>query len=203
MRSWRTILLFAAAYLFAASARAETVENKTYVSGEVATVSDSVIGTGANVTVAAGAHVTFQASTRVVLGPGFHASPNGFFRALIGTGSGGSADTTPPSAPGNLHATTTSTTATLSWTESTDNVGVVMYRIRRTGGGSTADFVTGTTFFVDSGLTSSTLYVYTVTAYDAAGNSASSSVNAATTPGTAGVDAGDATKLNIHIPFPP
>jgi hypothetical protein len=74
---------------------------------------------------------------------------------------------TPPSAPTGLTATaTSSSTANLSWTASTDNIGVTGYNIFRNGikvGTST------TTSYTDSGLASDTTYTYTVTAYDAAG----------------------------------
>ena len=74
---------------------------------------------------------------------------------------------TPPSAPSGLTATaTSSSSASLSWTASTDNIGVTGYDIFRNGikvGTST------TTSYTDKGLFSSTAYTYTVTAYNAAG----------------------------------
>ena len=82
-------------------------------------------------------------------------------------------DTTPPSAPTKLTVTgTTSSTASLSWTASTDNVGVTGYKIFRAGvqvGTSTA------TSYTDTGLTASTTYSYTVSAFDAAGNNSAKS----------------------------
>src|SRR5205085_6133580 len=41
------------------------------------------------------------------------------------------ADTTAPSAPGGLAASVSGTTATLNWSASTDNVGVVRYDVYR------------------------------------------------------------------------
>jgi chitodextrinase len=89
-------------------------------------------------------------------------------------------DTQAPSAPTNLSATATSSTQiNLSWTASTDNVGVTGYRILR---GGTQVGTSATTSFSNTGLTPSTAYNYTVTAVDAAGNvSAPSAVASVTT----------------------
>jgi hypothetical protein len=77
-------------------------------------------------------------------------------------------DTQSPTTPGNLSvAGTTVTSASLSWSASTDNVGVTGYQIRRNG--TLVTTATGLTY-TDSSLTSSTSYSYTVTAIDAAGN---------------------------------
>ncbi|CAM2884401.1 glycosyl hydrolase family 18 protein [Paenibacillus sediminis] len=77
-------------------------------------------------------------------------------------------DTTAPSAPTNLSVTSkTSTSVTLSWTASTDNVGVTGYDIYN--GSVLAASVTGTSATI-SGLTASTSYTFTVKAKDAAGN---------------------------------
>jgi len=67
----------------------------------------------------------------------------------------------------------------LSWTASTDNVGVVGYRVFR----DTVQVATSTaTSYVNPGLAASTTYTYTVAAFDAAGNvSGQSSPAAATT----------------------
>jgi len=75
---------------------------------------------------------------------------------------------TPPSAPGNLTVTGhTSTSASLSWTAATDNVGVTGYQVRRAG--TVVATVSGTTF-TNTGLNPSTAYSYSVVATDAAGN---------------------------------
>lgn len=90
-------------------------------------------------------------------------------------------DSTPPTAPTNLNATsTTDASASLSWTAATDNVGVVSYRVYRDGALMRSG-ITGTTF-TDTGLNVGTTYTYTVDALDAAGNSsAKSSAATATT----------------------
>lgn len=93
-------------------------------------------------------------------------------------------DTTAPTAPTNLvSANITSTGFTLSWSASTDNVGVTGYNIYQNGVLKTT--VSGTSASV-SGLTASTTYTFTVNAKDAAGNtSASSSSLNITTASTA------------------
>ena len=91
-------------------------------------------------------------------------------------------DTTPPSISTNLSATSNSSSAiSLTWSASTDNVGVQGYRIFRNG--EQIGFVGSTTLsYGDIGLAASTTYAYSVNAYDAAGNqSAQSSSSNATT----------------------
>jgi uncharacterized repeat protein (TIGR02543 family) len=84
-------------------------------------------------------------------------------------------DTTPPSTPTNLTATPISSSQiNLSWTASTDNVGVASYRLERCQGSSCTSFTqiatpTGTTYS-DTGLSANTSYNYRVRAADAANN---------------------------------
>ncbi|MEF2968419.1 lytic polysaccharide monooxygenase [Paenibacillus sp. M1] len=92
-------------------------------------------------------------------------------------------DTSPPTAPGSLtvQGTPTSSSVSLAWTASTDNVGVTGYRIYR--GTALAGTVSGTTTtYTVTGLSASTAYTFTVRAVDAAGNesAASNSVSATT-----------------------
>ncbi len=83
-------------------------------------------------------------------------------------GGGGTTDTTPPTAPANLTSPSkTSTSVSLSWTASTDNVGVTGYDVYR--GTTLAGSSTGTSYTA-TGLTASTAYSFTVRAKDAAGN---------------------------------
>ncbi|MER6466580.1 endo alpha-1,4 polygalactosaminidase [Streptomyces sp. NPDC001228] len=96
------------------------------------------------------------------------------------------ADTQAPSAPTGLKATTsTSSSISLSWTASTDNVGVSGYDVYRNG--QKVGSATGTTY-TDSGLTASTTYQYSVKAKDAAGNTsaASNTISQATQSGSTG-----------------
>jgi glucose/arabinose dehydrogenase/chitodextrinase len=77
-------------------------------------------------------------------------------------------DTTPPSVPTNLATQVVSSTQiNLSWSASTDNVGVTGYNIYRGGTFLKSSTVTPVQ---DAGLTPGTTYSYTVSSYDAAGN---------------------------------
>jgi hypothetical protein len=103
-----------------------------------------------------------------------------------GTRPASSGDTTPPTTPTNLTATAISYfQINLSWTVSTDNVGVTCYRIYRcTGSGctpSTQINTSATNSYSDTGLSSSTTYVYRVAACDAAGNVSGQSASASAT----------------------
>ncbi|TDU83240.1 chitodextrinase [Kribbella voronezhensis] len=107
---------------------------------------------------------------------------------VYGTTGGGTGDTTPPSTPGNLAATaTTSSSVSLAWNASTDNVGVTGYVISRNGTEVATTSGIGTTY-TDTGRTASTSYTYTVKARDAAGNvsGASNAVTATTQAGGSG-----------------
>ncbi len=97
----------------------------------------------------------------------------------------GGADTQAPSAPTSLSASGTTTSSTnLSWTASTDNVGVDGYDVYQNG--SLLGTTTSTNYAV-TGLTASTTYSFYVIAFDAAGNQSaqSNTVNVTTdTPST-------------------
>ncbi|MFC4815787.1 MULTISPECIES: endonuclease [unclassified Flavobacterium] len=96
---------------------------------------------------------------------------------------GGTPDTTAPSVPTNLAASNvTSTSLTLSWSASTDNVGVTGYDVYMNGSFKTS--VTSTTSSI-TGLTASTTYSFTVKAKDAAGNSSANSATFNVTTSTA------------------
>ncbi|HNP18115.1 MAG TPA: M4 family metallopeptidase [Fulvivirga sp.] len=88
-------------------------------------------------------------------------------------------DTQAPTTPTNLSASSiTQTSASLSWTASTDNVGVTGYNVYKAGvlDGSS----TGTTYAL-TGLSAGTTYAITVKAKDAAGNlSGAASLNVTT-----------------------
>jgi len=115
-----------------------------------------------------------------------------------------SGDTQAPSVPTNLAATATSATSVnLTWTASTDNVGVTGYKIYR---GGTQVGTSATTSFSNTGLTQLTTYTYTVSAYDAAGNNSaqSTSANATTWDGLppsvpAGLTATAATPTRVNL----
>ena len=93
-------------------------------------------------------------------------------------------DTTAPTTPTNLSGTAVSSSQiTLSWTASTDNVGVTSYIVSRNG---TQVGTPTTTNFSDTGLSASTTYVYTVSAADVAGNVSSPATSSGVTTQQAG-----------------
>jgi chitodextrinase len=94
--------------------------------------------------------------------------------------SGAAGETEPPTAPGDLAVTNlTSNSVSLGWIASTDNVGVGGYRIYRDS--VLISTVTGLSF-TNNGLSSGTLYHYSVVAFDLAGNTSSPAIVDATTP---------------------
>ncbi len=107
-------------------------------------------------------------------------------------------DTTSPSTPTNLVATSVSTSQiNLAWTASTDNVGVAGYKVFRDGN----QIATSTTnSFSNTGLTASTTYTYEVTAFDAAGNVSATSASASATTQAPG--AGDTTLPTVSLSAP-
>jgi len=113
------------------------------------------------------------------------------FKAANG-GGGGGGDTSPPTAPGALTATVASSSQiNLTWSASSDNVGVTSYLLERCQGASCTTFAQiatpTTTSYSDSGLSASTSYTYRVRATDAAGNlSGYSAVATATTSSSGG-----------------
>ncbi|MED5018526.1 glycosyl hydrolase family 18 protein [Paenibacillus chibensis] len=104
----------------------------------------------------------------------------------VKTDPAGTVDQTPPTAPGNLQVTAkTANSVTLSWTASTDNVGVTGYTVSY---GAASLNVTGTTATV-TGLTANTSYSFTVTAKDVAGNVSPGAAVSVTTDAQGGAQA--------------
>jgi len=164
-----------------------TIFRRTGTSGTFAQVGTSTGTTFAATGLTASTQYQFNVVARDAAGNNSTASSN----VTVTTG-GGQGDTTPPSVPQNLTASgTTSSGTNLSWSASTDNVGVTGYTIfRRTGTSGTFTQVgtsTGTTFAA-TGLSANTTYQFNVTARDAAGNNsgASGNVTVTTTGGTTG-----------------
>lgn len=87
-------------------------------------------------------------------------------------------DTTPPNPPAALPSTATQTTVTLTWSASTDNVGVTGYVVTR---GTTTLATVQALTYTDTGLAPGTSYSYAVKAIDAAGNSSTPTLVTATT----------------------
>jgi len=114
-------------------------------------------------------------------------------------GPGGAADTTPPSVPGTVSvggATTSS--LTVSWSASTDNIGVTGYDVLR-GGTSAPVTVTGTSYTA-TGLNAGTSYSFQVRARDAAGNTSAYSTAASGTTSTGGGGGGNPSAIKV-APF--
>jgi len=88
-------------------------------------------------------------------------------------------DTQAPTIPSGLNVTGISSTSfTLNWNASTDNVGVTAYEVFRDG---TSQGTTANSNLVINGLTASTIYALAVRARDAAGNWSSSSTSLSVT----------------------
>ncbi len=107
-------------------------------------------------------------------------------------------DSEPPSAVTTLAAAGTTTTGTeLSWSASTDNIGVTGYRVFQNGTqiGNTA----GTSYTAD-GLTENTSYTFTVLAFDAAGNVSAAGNTINVTTQESGTGTVDYTSENANLP---
>lgn len=92
---------------------------------------------------------------------------------------GQTSDVTPPSTPGNLLATAAAPNRVdLTWTASSDNVGVVGYQVYR----NNVQIATSTSAsYLDTGVQAQTAYTYKVIAYDGGGNFSTASNNASVT----------------------
>jgi endoglucanase len=131
---------------------------------------------------------------------------------VFGNEPGGSTpDTQPPTTPGNLRVTgTTTSSVALAWNASTDDIGVTGYQVLR--GTTVVGSPTGLAF-TDTGLAAATTYSYTVRALDASGkqSAASTAVSATTgsvagdydigaaSPGTVSVARGGSASATINI----
>src|SRR5678815_837051 len=88
-----------------------------------------------------------------------------------------SMDAQPPTAPSNLSSSSiTNSSFTLSWTASTDNVGVTGYDVYQDGIKINPSNITSTSYNV-TGLIAGTTYSYVVKAKDAAGNQSTPSTS--------------------------
>lgn len=104
------------------------------------------------------------------------------------TPGGSQPDTTAPSTPANLAASAVSTSQiNLTWSASTDSVGVTGYVVFR---GGVQIATPATNSYSDTGLSASTNYSYTVKAKDAAGNTSAASAAANATTQAVVVSAG-------------
>ena len=105
----------------------------------------------------------------------------GEIQELYALGSPSTLDTEAPSAPTNLSATAISSSQiNLSWTASADNIAVAGYKIYR---GGAEIGTTASNSYSNTSLSANTSYIYTISAYDAAGNTSTQSTSvSATTP---------------------
>ncbi|TMF02388.1 MAG: hypothetical protein E6I52_09725 [Chloroflexi bacterium] len=109
------------------------------------------------------------ASPSAQLSPTFkYNSPWGNRSAMSNIATLGQPDVVAPSVPTNLVATSGPSKVALTWTASTDNIGVTSYGVYR-GGVKVADVAAPSTTYTDLNLAVGT-YTYTVDAADAAGN---------------------------------
>jgi chitodextrinase len=124
------------------------------------------------------------------------------FSAAV-NGGGNPGDTQAPTAPGQPNASNvTSSGASLSWSPSSDNVGVTGYEVLRSTGGG-APVVVGTpggTAFSATGLSPNTTYTFSVRARDAAGNTSAASPGRTVT--TVGGTPGGGCALSVRVTSP-
>lgn len=137
------------------------------------------------------ANTTFRYQVRAVDAAGNASAVSN--TVTVTTQSGGGGDTQAPSVPANLVAPATTTSSiSLGWSASTDNVGVTGYQILRAPGASGGTFTqiasSTTTSFVNTGLSANATFRYQVRAVDAAGNvsAVSNTVTATTQSGGTG-----------------
>jgi fibronectin type 3 domain-containing protein len=100
---------------------------------------------------------------------------------------GPASDTQAPTQPTGFSVSKVNGFPRLTWTASTDNVGVAGYRIHRSTNGSFGPAIATTTAtnWTDTAIQEGVRYTYAVVAYDAAGNSSARSVLRSTTAGAA------------------
>jgi len=108
-------------------------------------------------------------------------------------------DTQAPTAPGGLHimGVPTSSSLQLMWNKSTDDVGVIGYRIYN--GKTLLTTISGTvTDYTVTGLSANTNYIFSVDALDTAGNQSIASTVNATTAAAPTTPTGSEWKANTH-----
>jgi chitodextrinase len=121
----------------------------------------------------------------------------GSFEVIVTKG-----DTQAPTVPGGLTVTATTPSAvSLSWTASSDNVGVTGYTIYRNGVAAGTTDGAGAVSFTDATVAPSTAYTYTVDAFDGSGNhSAQSKSVSVTTPAPVGIQSVQAGATSTSTP---
>jgi beta-lactam-binding protein with PASTA domain len=137
--------------------------------------------------------VTSQSSGTVAAGSVISQSPVSGTSVAAGSAvdlvvsTGPAIDTQAPSQPTGFTSSKVSGNPRLTWTASTDNVGVAGYRIHRSTNGSFGPVFTTTTSttWTDTDVIERTRYTYAIVAFDAAGNSSARSVLRSVTAGAA------------------
>jgi chitodextrinase len=164
------------------------------VSGYDAYLGSTLAGTATTFTIYTFTGLTCGTSYTVAV-DAFDPSGNNSTKASVTTSTAPCADTTKPSIPTGLIVTgSTSTSISLSWTSSTDNVGVTGYQASVNG--SPAGTATATSYQF-TGLSCGTSYTVGVAAVDAAGNA---SGTATTTTATSGCTSGASPSLaNLYL----
>jgi len=170
-------LLVAGNYVAHSATAAGSGYTERMIDGDSSLLEDQIVTSGG----------TYFA-TGVVSQGGWYVMQMVAFRAATGSGGG---DTQPPSTPAGLSATAASSgEIDLTWSASTDNVGVTGYVLERCQGTSCSTFAQiatpATTSYSDTGLNASTSYTYRVRATDAAGNLGGYSATSSTTTSAAG-----------------
>jgi hypothetical protein len=114
----------------------------------------------------------------------YDAAGNSGTSAAVSVTVNNAGDTTPPTAPSSLTASPAKRKINLTWTASTDDVGVTGYQVWRSSS-ATGTFsqiaTTTTTSYTNSGLSSGTTWYYYIKATDAAGNVSAASNTASAT----------------------
>ncbi|NTU98854.1 hypothetical protein HGA64_02520 [Candidatus Falkowbacteria bacterium] len=133
---------------------------------------------------------------------GIRAFANPSYLSAVATTTG-TIDSISPSVPGGLTTGTTSASViNIAWIASTDNVGVVGYKIyRATGTNSLVQVATSTVnSYSDAGLSGLTRYVYGIAAYDLAGNTSATSATTSTStlPSTPSGFGGSGASINSN-----
>lgn len=170
---------------------ATVTENFTLTDGDYTfTINDSY-GDGICCSYGNGSYTLESGGVTIVTGGAFGSSEATDF--CVDTGGGG-ADTQAPTVPTNLTASNTTQTSTdLSWTASTDNVGVDHYNVYVDG---VLNGTSTTTSYTVNGLTAGTTYTMGVSAEDVAGNESAQATTNVTTQSSGGGGCSGSTVLS-------
>ena len=194
------------------AAMTTTAANELIVGGDQLANSTNAVGTGFTQRVLTShSHVL---EDRIVTATGSYAvsatqTAGGYWTIVGATFRAAVVDTQAPTAPSGLTATAASPSRiNLSWTASTDNVGVAGYRVERCQGAGCSSFAqtatATTTTFSDTGLSASTSYSYRIRAADSIPNLSGYSNTASATTSAGGGAAGIAYKQsNAAVPSTP